>query len=212
MPIPEMEAAIAADSRADRLGGALRVRQVDLDRITGDSAEPTLRERVLAPIVAAPILPAAAQRSNLSKKIQTEFTNAQRELETAQAGLTAVIERHQQAQLAWQTAEVDRQNRSHQAKIDRIKQTEFANLQNHDCQYQLAQLQLKKVHLETQIKQLARAVTPFDGTVQQVKLVAKEGNMVRYEVGIMYAQATVQPRSEAIAFPRWQEDKGEVQQ
>jgi hypothetical protein len=203
-PIPEMEAAIAADNRADRLGGALRVRQADLGMRLVD-LDKTTGERILAPIVAAPILPAVAQQS---KKIQTEFANAQRELETAQAGLTAVIEKHQQARLAWQTAELDRQDRSHRAELDRLKQTEFANLQSHDRQYQLAQLNLKKIQLESQIKDLAVAATPFDGTVQQVKMVAKEGNMVRYEVGIMYAQATVQPRSEAIAFPRWQEDRG----
>jgi hypothetical protein len=191
-PIPEMEAAIAADNRADR--------QVDLDLATG--------ERILAPIVIAPALPAVVRQPDRSKNIQTEFANAQRELETAQAELTAVIEKHQQARLAWQTAELDRQDRSHRAELDRIKQTEFANLQSHDRQYQLAQLNLKKIQLESQIKDLESAVTPFDGTVQQVKMVAKAGNMVRYEVGILYAQATVQPRSEAIAFPRWQEDRG----
>lgn len=185
-PIPEMETDIATDHRVD---------------LTTD-------EGVLAPILAAQE-PAAVKQSSRTKEIQTELANAQRELETAQVGLSAVIDRHQQAQLAWQTAELDRQERSFRAKLDRVKQNESANLQNHDRQYQLAQLKLKKIHLESQIRQLAKAVTPFDGTVQQVKMVAKQGNMVRYEVGIMYAQATVQPRSEAISIPRWQEDREE---
>ena len=81
---------------------------------------------------------------------------------------------------------------------------EVANLQNHDREYQLAQLRLKKVQLQSQIREIKGILAPFDGTVRRVKLVAQQGNVLRYEVGLMYASATVQGRSDV---PVWREDK-----
>jgi hypothetical protein len=147
-----------------------------------------------------------ATRLSRIEEIKLEFANAQRELEVAQARLTAAVQKQEQAQIDRQIAQIDRQERAFRTELERVKQTEVVNLQNHDRQYQLAQLQLKKTQLESQIKGLTGIVAPFDGTVRRVKLVAQQGNMLRYEVGLMYAQATVQPRSDAIPAPQWRED------
>jgi hypothetical protein len=145
-----------------------------------------------------------AARLSKIEEIKLEFANAQRDLQVAQAKLTAAVEKHQQAQLDRQIAAIDRQERVFKTELERVKQTEVINLQNHDREYQLAQLQLKKTQLEQQIRGLTGVVAPFDGTVKRVKLLAQQGNVLRYEVGLMYAQATVQPRSDV---PVWREDK-----
>jgi hypothetical protein len=144
-----------------------------------------------------------ASRVNRIEEIKLEFNNAQRELEVAQARLTAAVQKQQQAQIDRQMAEIDRQDRAFRTELERVKQIEVANLQHHDRQYQLAQLQLKKTQLERQIKGLTGVLAPFDGTVRRVKLVAQQGQMLRYEVGLMYATATVQPRGDV---PVWREE------
>jgi hypothetical protein len=148
----------------------------------------------------------AVQASRVSwiEEIKLEFSNAQRELGVAQARLSTAIQKQQQAEIDRQIAEIDRQDRAFRTELERVKQTEVANLQHHDLQYQLAQLQLKKTQLEQQIKGLTGVLAPFDGTVRRVKLVAQQGQMLRYEVGLMYAQGTVQHRSDAI--PQWREE------
>jgi hypothetical protein len=139
------------------------------------------------------------------EEIKLEFSNAQRELAVAQARLTTAVQKQQQMEIDRQIAEADRQDRAFRTELERIKQVEVANLQNHDRQYQLAQLQLKKTQLESQIQGLTGVLAPFDGTVRRVKLIAQQGNLLRYEVGLMYAQGTVQPRSDAIV-PQWREE------
>jgi hypothetical protein len=146
-----------------------------------------------------------ASRVSRIEEIKLEFSNAQRELAVAQARLSTAIQKQQQAEIDRQMAEIDRQDRAFRTELERVKQTEVANLQHHDLQYQLAQLQLKKTQLEQQIKGLTGVLAPFDGTVRRVKLVAQQGQMLRYEVGLMYAQGTFQSLSDAI-IPQWREE------
>jgi hypothetical protein len=208
----EIETAIAKQQqKIDALGT-----MEDIDKpIQEHEAANLAKLKQSLPVAQTKILEATAtektvQATRLSRieEIKLEFANAQRELEVAQARLTAAVQKQQQAQLDRQIAEIERQDRAFRTELERVKQTEVANLQNHDRQYQLAQLQLKKTQLESQIKGLTGIVAPFDGTVRRVKLVAQQGNMLRYEVGLMYAQGTVQPRSDAIAIPtpQWKEE------
>lgn len=144
------------------------------------------------------------KRLNLVAEAKLEITNAQRDLDTAHARLAAAVEKTEQVRADRQVAELDREDRLFRTELERIKQTEVANLQNHDREYQLAQLQLKKSQLQSQIREIKGILAPFDGTVRRVKLVAQQGNVLRYEVGIVYAQATVQGRSDV---PVWQVDR-----
>jgi hypothetical protein len=143
-------------------------------------------------------------RSNQLEEIRADVANAQRDVNVAGSRLAAAIEKTHQLQTERQIDEIDRQDRLFRTELERIKQTEVANLQNHDRQYQLAQLQLKKTQLESQIGGLTGILAPFDGTVRRVKLVSQQGNVLRYEIGLMYAMATIMPFSDV---PHWGEDK-----
>ncbi len=145
-----------------------------------------------------------AKRLNVLAEAKLEIINVQRDVDTAHARLAAAMEKTSQLQADRQVAERDREDRLFRTELERIKMTEVANLQNHDRDYQLAQLQLKKVQLQRQIREIKGILSPFSGTVRRVKLIAQQGNVLRYEVGIMYAQATVQGKSDV---PTWQADK-----
>lgn len=146
---------------------------------------------------------AKAKRLNSIESAKLEITNTQREVDTAIARLATAIEKTSQIQAERQIAELDRQDRVFRTELERIKQMEMANLQNHDREYQLAQLRLKKLQLESQIRGIKGILAPFNGTVRRVKLIAQQGNVLRYEVGLMYAQATVQERGDV---PVWREE------
>jgi DNA repair exonuclease SbcCD ATPase subunit len=145
-----------------------------------------------------------ASRQSKIEEIKLEFANAGRDLKLAQAKLTAEVQQQAQSALDRQIAENERQEKVWRAELERVKQTETAHLQEYDRKHQLAQLELKQQQLERQIASLTGVVAPFAGTVKRVKLLSQQGTMLRYEVGLMYAQATVQNRSDAI--PVWQAD------
>ena len=145
-----------------------------------------------------------ASRQSKIEEIKIEFANAQRDLQLAQAKLTAAVQQQEQAKIDRQIAENERQEKVWRAQLESIKQYETANLEAHDRQYQLAQFQLRKQQLDRQIASLTGITAPFAGTVKRVRLLSQQGTMLRYEVGLMYAQGTVQTRSDAI--PVWQAD------
>jgi hypothetical protein len=144
-------------------------------------------------------------RSNKVEEVKVEIANAQRDLDLAHAKLATAIEKTNQARADRQIASAEREDRVFRTELERIKLTEVANLQKHDREYEIAQLQVKKIQLISQIRELKGVTAPFDGTVKRVKLLAQQGNVLRYEVGLMYATATVQQRADSI--PQWQEDK-----
>jgi hypothetical protein len=147
---------------------------------------------------------AVATRSNRLMEVRAEVENAQRDVDLAGSRMAAAIEKTHQVQAERQIAEIDRQDRVLRTELERIKQTEVANLQNHDREYQLAQLQLRKGQLESQMRGLKGIVAPFAGTVRRVKLVSQQGNVLRYEVGLMYSQGTALSNLDA---PVWREEK-----
>lgn len=144
-------------------------------------------------------------RSNKVEEVRVEIVNAQRDLDLAHAKLAAAIEKTNQARADRQIAEAERDDRVFRTELERIKLTEVANLQKHDREYEIAQLQVKKTQLIAQIRELKGVTAPFDGTVKRVKLLAQQGNVLRYEVGLMYATATVQHRADSI--PQWEIDR-----
>jgi hypothetical protein len=125
-------------------------------------------------------------RSNKVDEVRVEITTAQRDLDLAHAKLAAAIEKTNQARADRQVAEAEREDRVFRTELERIKLTEIANLQKHDREYEIAQLQVKKTQLIAQIRELKGVTAPFDGTVKRVKLLAQQGNVLRYEVGLMY--------------------------
>jgi hypothetical protein len=184
----------------------------DHEHVTLAKLQQSLVEAKLRVIEAQSIEQAVrSKRLNLVAEIKAEakleITNAQRDVDTAHARLAAAVEKTEQVRSDRQVAELDREDRVFRTELERIKLIEVANLQNHDREYQLAQLQLKKSQLQSQIREIKGILAPFDGTVRRVKLVAQQGNVLRYEVGIMYAQATVQTRSDVVPVPQWQEEK-----
>jgi hypothetical protein len=144
-------------------------------------------------------------RSNKVDEVRVEIVNAGRDLDLAHAKLATAIEKTNQARADRQVAEAERDDRVFRTELERIKLTEVANLQKHDREYEIAQLQVKKTQLIAQIRELKGVTAPFDGTVKRVKLLAQQGNVLRYEVGLMYATATVQHRADSI--PQWEIDK-----
>ena len=206
----------SSTGESDKLGESNR--QIDQpmqdhERVILVKLQQSLTEAKLRVMEAASIEQAAkAKRLNLVAEAKLEITNAQRDVDTTHAKLAGAIERSGQVQTDRQVAEHDREDRVFRTELERIKMAEVANLQNHDKEYQLAQLRLKKVQLERQIREIKGILAPFDGTVRRVKLVAQQGNVLRYEVGLIYAQATVQGRSslgdaQASDVPVWQADK-----
>jgi hypothetical protein len=143
-------------------------------------------------------------RSNKVDEVRVEIVNAGRDLDLAHAKLATAIEKTNQAREDRQVAEAERDDRVFRTELERIKLTEVANLQKHDREYEIAQLQVKKTQLIAQIQELKGVTAPFDGTVKRVKLLAQQGNVLRYEVGLMYATATVQQRADSI--PQWEID------
>jgi uncharacterized protein involved in type VI secretion and phage assembly len=63
---------------------------------------------------------------------------------------------------------------------------EANKLQEHDREYQIAQLVLKKIQIQKQLETLAGVKTPHQGMIRRVKLVSQQGNLMRYEVGLVY--------------------------
>jgi hypothetical protein len=144
-------------------------------------------------------------RSNKVEEVKVEIANAQRDLDLAHAKLATAIEKTNQARADRQIAAAERDDRVFRTELERIKLTEVANLQKHDREYEIAQLQVKKTQLIAQIRELKGVTAPFDGTVKRVKLLAQQGNVLRYEVGLMYATAMVQHRADSI--PQWGIDR-----
>jgi hypothetical protein len=144
-------------------------------------------------------------RSNKVEEVKVEIANAQRDLDLAHAKLATAIEKTNQARADRQIAAAERDDRVFRTELERIKLTEVANLQKHDREYEIAQLQVKKTQLIAQIRELKGVTAPFDGTVKRVKLLAQQGNVLRYEVGLMYATAMVQHRADSI--PQWEIDR-----
>ncbi len=139
-------------------------------------------------------------RSNKVEEVRVELVNAQRDLDLAHAKLAAAIEKSNQELADRQVAEAEREDRVFRTELERIKLTEVANLQKHDREYEIAQLQIRKTQLVSQIRELKGVVAPFNGTVKRVKLLAQQGNVLRSEVGLMYANASVQHRADS--FPQ----------
>ena len=75
----------------------------------------------------------------------------------------------------------------------------------HDREYQIAQLVLKQGQIQKQLETIGVVRTPHQGTIRRVKLVAQHGNLLRYEVALIYTPNVPKPNTPAV--PQWKEEK-----
>jgi hypothetical protein len=147
---------------------------------------------------------AIASRNSKLEEIRLEFSNAQRDLQVAKAKLAGAIDKQQQVQIDRQIEQSDREDRVYRTELERVKLKQQGDLQTHDRDYQLAQLQLRKSQLESQIKGLEGIIAPYAGVVRRVKLLGQQNGLLKYEVVLVYGQGT-QPTT--AVSPQWKEDK-----
>jgi hypothetical protein len=147
---------------------------------------------------------AIASRNSKLEEIRLEFSNAQRDLAVAKAKLAGAIDKQQQVQIDRQIEQSDREDRVYRTELERVKIKQQGDLQTHDRDYQLAQLQLRKTQLESQIKGLDGIVAPYAGIIRRVKLLGQQNGLLKYEVVLVYGQGT-QPTT--AVSPQWKEDK-----
>jgi hypothetical protein len=82
---------------------------------------------------------------------------------------------------------------------------ETSKLQVHDREYQIAQLVLKQGQIQKQLETIGVVRTPHQGTIRRVKLVAQHGNLLRYEVSLIYAPNA--PKLNNPPVSQWREEK-----
>jgi hypothetical protein len=71
--------------------------------------------------------------------------------------------------------------------LERVKILETGKLQEHDREYQIAQLVLKHNQIQRQMQELAVIKTPYAGTIRRVKLASQRGGLLKYEIVLVYA-------------------------
>ena len=147
---------------------------------------------------------AKATRSSHLADAQFQITEAQRDLQLARARLITATEKRRQLEFDYQTKETERGEQLQRAELERVKLQETNKLQVHDREYQIAQLMLKKGQIQKQLETIGVVRTPHQGTIRRVKLVAQHGNLLRYEVALIYV-----PNAPKLNSPvsQWREEK-----
>jgi hypothetical protein len=146
---------------------------------------------------------AKATRSSRLVDAQSEITAAQRDLQLARAKLITSTERRQQLEYDYQIKDTERGEQVQRTELERVKLQETKQLQAHDRDYQIAQLVLKQQQVQKQLGTIGVVRTPHQGTIRRVKLVAQHGNLLRYEIALVYALTSKPDRP----VSQWQEDK-----
>jgi DNA-binding transcriptional ArsR family regulator len=147
---------------------------------------------------------AKATRSSHLADAQFQITEAQRNLQLARARLTTATEKRRQLEFDYRIKETEHGEQVQRSELERVKLQEAGKLQAHDREYQIAQLVLKKGQIQKQLETIGVVRTPHQGTIRRVKLVAQHGNLLRYEVALIYAPNTPKPNN---PVSQWQEEK-----
>jgi hypothetical protein len=116
-----------------------------------------------------------------------ELTTAQRDLELAKARLGAASEKRQQTEYEYQIKQTERTEQVQRLELERVKLLESGKLQEHDREYQIAQLVLKHNQIQRQLEELAVVKTPYAGTIRRVKLAGQRNGLLQYEVVLVYS-------------------------
>jgi hypothetical protein len=138
---------------------------------------------------------ARSTRSSHLADAQFQITEAQRDLQLARARLITATEKRRQIEFDYQTKQTERGEQVERLELERVKLMETSKLQVHDREYQIAQLMLKKAQVQKQLETIGVVRTPHQGTIRRVKLVAQHGNLLRYEVSLIYAPNAPKPNS-----------------
>ena len=184
----------------------------DIDQAVKDHEQVKLRELNRALIEAQTKLEqdiategiARSSRSSHLADAQFQITEAQRELQLARARLITAIEKRQQLEFDYQIKQTERGEQVQRLELERVKLMETGKLQVHDREYQIAQLTLKKTQVQKQLQMSGIVRTPHQGTIRRVKLVAQHGNLLRYEVSLIYIPNASKPNS---PVSQWKEEK-----
>ncbi len=166
----------------------------DIDQAVKDHEQVKLRELNRALIEATTKLEqdiategiARSTRSSHLADAQFQITEAQRDLQLARARLITATEKRRQIEFDYQTKQTERGEQLQRLELERVKLMETSKLQVHDQEYQIAQLMLKKGQIQKQLETIGVVRTPHQGTIRRVKLVAQHGNLLRYEVSLIY--------------------------
>jgi chromosome segregation ATPase len=129
---------------------------------------------------------AAANRSSTLEAARFEVATAQRELELAKARLGAAKEKRQQTEVDYSYKQVEHGQQTQRLELERVKLLESGKLQEHDREYQLAQLILKHNQIQRQLEDLAAIKVPHAGTIRRVKLAGQRGGLLLYEITLVY--------------------------
>ena len=148
---------------------------------------------------------AKATRSSHLADAQFEITGAQRDLQLARARLTTAAEKRRQLEFDYRIKETEHGEQVQRSELERVKLQETGKLQAHDREYQIAQLVLKQGQIHKQLETIGVVRTPHQGTIRRVKLVAQHGNLLRYEVALVYAPNAPKPITPVVS--QWQEEK-----
>jgi hypothetical protein len=147
---------------------------------------------------------ARSTRSSHLADAQFQITEAQRELQLARAKLITATEKRQQLEFDYQNKQTERVEQVQRLELERVKFQETSKLQVHDREYQVAQLMLKKTQVQKQLETIGIVRTPHQGTIRRVKLVAQHGNLLRYEIALIYVPNAPKPNS---PVSQWKEEK-----
>jgi hypothetical protein len=147
---------------------------------------------------------ARSTRSSHLADAQFQITEAQRDLQLARARMVTATEKRRQIEFDYQTKQTERGEQVERLELERVKLMETSKLQVHDREYQVAQLVLKQGQIQKQLETIGVVRTPHQGTIRRVKLVAQHGNLLRYEVSLIYVPNAPKPNS---PVSQWQVEK-----
>ncbi|PSB46621.1 hypothetical protein [Chamaesiphon polymorphus] len=145
---------------------------------------------------------AKASRSSQLADARFEITEAQRGLQLAKSRLVTAAEKHKQSEFDYQTKVAERDDRVQRTELERVKLQQTTQLQQHDRDYQLAQLTLKHNQIQKQLETIGVVRTPHQGTIRRVKLVSQHGHLLRYEVALVYTPTA--PKPARLSSQQWQ--------
>ncbi len=134
---------------------------------------------------------AKTTRASNLEAARLELTLAQRDVELAKARLGAASEKRQQLEHEYQLKQNERSDQVQRLELERAKMLETGKLQEHDREYQIAQMVLKNNQIQRQLADLGVIKTPYAGTIRRVKLASQRGGLLKYEIVLVYASNDV---------------------
>lgn len=147
---------------------------------------------------------AKATRSSHLADAQFEITGAQRDLQLARARMMTAVEKRRQLEFDYRIKETEHGEQVQRSELERVKLQQTNQLASHDREYQIAQLMLKQGQIQKQLETIGVVRTPHQGTIRRVKLVSQHGNLLRYEVALIYAPNAPKQKPPS---SQWQEEK-----